>query len=59
MGFTLLKYGTPSYNLTYKGKEVIKPSKLGLELKNDKISLLNGFTITDSKTSTFDDPLNS
>ena len=55
MGFTLLNDGTPSYNLTYKGKEIIKPSKLGLELKNDKISLLNGFTITDSKTSTFDE----
>ena len=55
MSFTLLNDGTPSYSLTYKGKEVIKPSKLGLELKNDKISLLNGFAMTDSKTSTFDE----
>ena len=55
MAFTLLNDGTPSYSLTYKGKEIIKPSKLGLELKNDKISLLNEFTITDSKTSAFDE----
>ena len=55
MAFSLLSDGTPSYNLTYKGKEVIKPSKLGIELKNDKISLLNGFTVADLKTSTFDE----
>ena len=55
MAFSLLSNGTPSYSLTYKGKEVIKPSKLGIELKNDKISLLNGFTVADLKTSTFDE----
>jgi len=55
MAFSLLSDGTPSYSLTYKGKEVIKPSKLGIELKNDKISLLNGFTVADLKTSTFDE----
>lgn len=27
--------GEPVYELSYKGKEVIKPSKLGLELKDD------------------------
>jgi alpha-glucosidase len=32
MNFSLLTDGTPTYSLTYKGKEVIKPSKLGLEL---------------------------
>jgi alpha-glucosidase len=32
MNFSLLTDGSPTYNLTYKGKEVIKPSKLGLEL---------------------------
>ena len=31
----LLENGTPSYTLVYKGKVVIKPSKLGLELKSD------------------------
>jgi hypothetical protein len=54
MDFTLQNDGTPSYSLNYKDKAVIKPSKLGLELKNDKKSLLNDFTIIDSKTATFD-----
>ncbi|CAN1552071.1 Glycosyl-hydrolase 97, catalytic domain containing protein [Flavobacteriaceae bacterium] len=55
MNFTLQNDGTPSYSLNYKDKAVIKPSKLGLELKNDKKSLLNDFTIIDSKTATFDE----
>jgi hypothetical protein len=55
MAFSLLNDGTPSYNLIYKGKTVIKPSKLGLELKNDKKSLLNDFTVIDTKTSSFDE----
>ena len=33
--FSLQKEGTPTYSLTYKGKDVIKPSKLGLELKSE------------------------
>ena len=36
MEFALQNDGTPTYNLTYKGKIVVKPSKLGLELKEDK-----------------------
>ena len=55
MEFTLQKDGTPSYNLNYKDKTVIKPSKLGLELKNDKKSLLNDFTVIDTKTAAFDE----
>lgn len=55
MQFALAKDGTPTYALTYKSKAVIKTSKLGLELKNDKKSLLNDFTIADKKTSTFDE----
>lgn len=43
-----LKEGHASYQLTFKGKEVIKPSKLGLELKN-KPSLTDGFSLKDSK----------
>ena len=34
MSFSLLENGTPSYTLAYKGKLVIKPSKLGLELRS-------------------------
>ncbi len=55
MEFSLQSDGTPSYSLNYKNKVVIKPSKLGLELKNDSKSLLNNFTIVDSKTTTFDE----
>ena len=55
MAFSLQNDGTPSYSLNYKGKAVIKPSKLGLELKNDTKSLLNDFTVIDTKTSTFDE----
>lgn len=55
MTFSLLSDGTPSYTLSYKGKEVIKPSTLGFELKNDKKSLRNDFAIADTKTATFDE----
>ncbi|TDE31592.1 glycoside hydrolase family 97 protein [Flavobacterium ranwuense] len=55
MEFTLQNDGTPSYSLNYKSKAVVKPSKLGLELKNDKKSLLNDFTVIDTKTATFDE----
>lgn len=55
MQFSLSNDGTPTYSLKYKNKEVVKTSKLGLELKNDKKSLLNDFTIIDSKTATFDE----
>jgi hypothetical protein len=55
MNFSLLQDGTPTYELSYKNKPIIKSSKLGFELKNDKNSLLNGFVITNSKSSTFDE----
>ena len=55
MTFSLQNDGTPSYSLNYKGKAVVKPSKLGLELKNDEKSLLNDFAVIDTKTSTFDE----
>ncbi len=58
MTFTLLKDGTPTYQLTYKGKPVVKESTLGLELKDDKQSLLHGFTVADTKRNTFDESWN-
>lgn len=58
MTFSLQSGGVPSYSLTYKDKAVVKTSKLGLELKNDKKSLLNDFTIMDTKTATFDESWN-
>ncbi|MEH0153470.1 glycoside hydrolase family 97 protein [Limibacter armeniacum] len=36
MEFNLAEGGVPTYSLTYKGKEVVKTSKLGFELKSDK-----------------------
>ncbi|MCG9791844.1 glycoside hydrolase family 97 protein [Flavobacterium algicola] len=55
MEFSLQKDGTPTYILNYKNKAVIKPSTLGLELKNDKKSLLNDFSVIDTKTATFNE----
>jgi hypothetical protein len=55
MDFSLQNDGTPTYALKYKNKEVIKTSKLGLVLKNDEKSLLNDFTVVDTKTATFDE----
>ncbi len=52
--FALTDEGEPTYSLTYKGKDVIKTSKLGLELK-DSPNLMDGFSITDTETSTFDE----
>jgi len=37
MNFSLSADGSPVYTLTYKGKEVIKPSKLGLELMQEGV----------------------
>ena len=56
--FTLtfaLQDSTPTYRLVYKGREVVKPSKLGLELKKDQKSLLDGFTVVDAKSTSFDE----
>ena len=55
MEFVLQNDGTPTYSLNYKSKVVVKPSKLGLELKNDTKSLLNDFTVIDTKTTSFDE----
>ena len=55
MQFALKTDGTPTYQLSYKNKVVIKTSRLGLELKNDKKSLINDFTISNTETATFDE----
>ena len=49
----------PTYSLTYGGKEVVKTSRLGLDIKikggkaSDNLS--HGFALKDTKTSTFDE----
>lgn len=52
--FSLLFDGTPVYDLKYKDRPVVKSSKLGFELKNDTVSLLNGFEIESTETCSFD-----
>ena len=52
--FTVNGQGEPVYELYYKEKVVIKPSKLGLELKDDP-GLMAGFTLGEVKNSTFDE----
>ena len=55
MSFSLGNDGTPMYQLFFKNKEVIKKSKLGLELQKDKKSLVNDFKVIDTKESTFNE----
>ena len=55
--------GRPVYSVTYKGKDVIRPSHLGLELAKDKHAsmgmderdLMDGFSLDKEETSTFDE----
>lgn len=61
--FALEGNGVPTYQLSYKGKEVVKTSRLGLELAKDKhaskgmeeTDLLDGFSVSGTKTSSFDE----
>ncbi len=54
MKFSLSEGGVATYQLSYKGKLVIKPSHLGLDLKNDP-GLMDGFKVVDTQTSSFDE----
>jgi hypothetical protein len=61
--FSLSGNGVPTYEMTYKGKAVLKPSHLGLELAKDKhaskglqeTDLMDGFKVSDVKQSSFDE----
>jgi len=55
--FELKDNGVPTYRLSYKQKDVIKSSKLGLETK-DVPSFLDGFTIANTEQNTFDESWN-
>ena len=57
-----LDRGKAFYEMTYKGKTVVKKSRLGLELAKTKYSskkeeyhLMDGFEVSNTKTSTFDE----
>ncbi len=54
LNFSLTPYGVPVYELSYKNKPVIKKSNLGIETK-DVTSFIEGFSIKNSKTNTFDE----
>ena len=53
----------PVYEMSYKGKTVVKPSRLGLELVKSKhaskgmeeTDLMDGFTVKETSSSTFDE----
>ena len=61
VSFSLADGGRPTYEMTYKGRPVVKPSHLGLELAKDKhatkgfaeTSLMDGFTESHSEVSSF------
>ena len=54
--FALTADGQPTYTLTYDGKEVIKTSKMGFYLLNNKEGdLVNGFEIVGSAASSLDE----
>uniref|UniRef100_UPI003FEEDA0E glycoside hydrolase family 97 protein n=1 Tax=Prevotella sp. TaxID=59823 RepID=UPI003FEEDA0E len=63
VSFSLADGGRPTYEKTYKGRPVVKPSHLGLELAKDKhatkgfaeTSLMDGFTESHSEVSSFDE----
>ena len=58
-----IEQGRPVYSVTYKGRDVILPSHLGLELAKDKhasrgeheTDLMDGFTLKKEDISTFDE----
>jgi hypothetical protein len=58
-----VEQGRPVYSVTYKGRDVVLPSHLGLELAKDKhasrgeheTDLMDGFTIKKEDISTFDE----
>lgn len=52
--FSLNDKGTAVYEVKYKGQAVIKPSRLGLKIKN-RTDLFEGFKIVKSETATFDE----
>ena len=63
LNFSIDNDGRPTYEMTYKGRAVVLPSHLGLELAQDKhasagmdeTDLMTNFTLKDAQTSTFDE----
>ena len=61
VSFSLVDNGVPTYKVSYKGKPVIKQSRLGLELtpshndgiKAEDTNLMDGFKVSNTETSSF------
>ena len=54
VNFALTAQGVPTYQVDYKGKVVVKQSRLGIEL-NEEHSLMDQFRINRTSTSSFDE----
>ena len=54
LDFVVNEKGEPVYQLFYKGKAVVRPSKLGLELVNAP-NMMDGFSLAEAQKSTFDE----
>ena len=54
LDFRLIDNGVPCYSMNYNGEEVIKPSMLGIAMK-DHTELWDCFEIEKTETSTFDE----
>src|SRR5689334_10848225 len=52
--FRLTETGEPTYSLSFAGRPVVLPSKLGIELK-DAPALTNGFAVVRADTSEKDE----
>ena len=63
VNFSLDQSGRPTYEMLFKGKQVIKPSHMGFELVRDKhaskamdeTDLLEGFTVASTQVTSHDD----
>ena len=57
LDFSLNEQGQPIYQVYYKGKAIIKPSKMGVSLK-EKVALTANFSITKTEQKTVDETWN-
>lgn len=53
LNFSLSRSGEPLYSLTFNGKEVIGPSRMGFELGGERLA--EGFSLKSDNTTTFDE----
>ena len=55
LSFSLANGGVPTYSVSYGGKDVVLPSTLGMQLAKGGSDLMDGFTVQNTATSTFDE----